>query len=94
MSIGRVLTVDGARWHLRDSCVPEPWFTKSWKGSPGGTRSVVAACGNLVAGTGGIALAMFSDGTVPRVLWSFFGVVFLSLGGTLLATLHRRRVRT
>lgn len=70
----------------------EPWYAKPWRRTGAGRRAVVGACGYLVAGAGGLVLAAVANGMMQRVIWAAFGVVFISLGSTLAATLaHRRR---
>ncbi len=69
-----------------------PWFERWWKRTESGKRAWVGVAGYLLAGILAVALAVVRDsGAAVRIGWALIGVVFLSLGVTLLATLVHRR---
>jgi len=51
---------------------------------------MVSAALYFVVGISGVLIAATADDTSRRIFWAFIAVVFLMLGGTLVATLRAR----
>jgi hypothetical protein len=69
---------------------PEHWYERPWRKTPGGSRSMVSAALYFIVGIGAVITALSADDTTRRITWWAIAVVFLTLGGTLVATLRAR----
>jgi VIT1/CCC1 family predicted Fe2+/Mn2+ transporter len=68
------------------------WYERPWPKASVGPYSILASVGYLCAALFALLAAVTtSTGIAGRVLWCAVALVFLALGGTLIATLVRRR---